>query len=222
MKRLLYVISTFLFFQTAYSQTTEWGIKIGVQSTRFQGNDFYGRPAVSSGVTPEQVVTNANSAIGYAAGVYVRSRSDVFLHGEALISLKGGQLDRMTTGGKVSSKFSYGQLDLPLGIGYRYHKFEVMGGPLLSVQLFQDNKLGDVLSTYALTQSKFSPFTKAALGYHLSVGLQFDRLSVGVRNFGSIQNIASAVITYPSSGFDQSYFQQRFNGWQLSAAWKIR
>jgi hypothetical protein len=222
MKRLLYVISTVLFCQIAHSQNTEWGIKVGLQSTHLQGNDFYGRPATSSSTTPEQVVTNANSAIGYAAGVYVRSRSEVFLHGEALLSIKGGQLDRMAPGGKISTKFQYGQLDLPLGIGYRHHKFEVMGGPLLSVQLFHNNKLSDLLSVYALSQSKFSPFTKAALGYHLSIGLQFDRLAVGVRNFGSIQNIASAVITYPSSTFEQSYFQQRFNGWQLSAAWRMK
>lgn len=72
------------------------------------------------------------------AGMCVRTEN-VFLQGELLISVKGAQLERLSTGTKTD--IQYGHLDIPLSIGYKYNRFEITGGPLLTVQLFDDNNL---------------------------------------------------------------------------------
>jgi Outer membrane protein beta-barrel domain len=207
------------------AQLKEWGIKGGLQLAKFQGDDFLARSAISSSTIPEKVVTNASSVAGYTIGAYIRGAESVFLQGEALISVKGAQLDRMAASGKISTTIRYGQLDLPLSLGFRHKTFEITGGPLLSIHLFNDDKLYNFLSQYAINSKKFTPYRRTAFGYHIGMGLTFNRIGLQARYATSLQNVTSAVITYPNTDpaqFSQSYFQQAFGSLQFSVSYRIK
>ena len=148
---------------------------------------------------------------------------DVFLQGELLVSIKGAQLERLSTGTKTN--LQYGQLDIPLSIGYKIRQFEISGGPLLSVQLFDNGALKELLSQYSNTPLTFSPYKSYAFGYQAGIGANFDKITINLRYLASIQPTSNMYIAYTSPGADpqlrESHFQQNFGSLQLTAAYRL-
>ncbi|WP_428654113.1 outer membrane beta-barrel protein [Runella sp.] len=208
---------------SVYAQSVEWGLKAGVQTTQFRGEDFEGVLNTSSSRIPEKVSTKGGSTFGYTIGGYVRSTENVFLQGELLISVKGAQLKQLSTSNKTTVQ--YGQLDIPFSIGYRHNHFEISGGPLLSVQLFANDKLKQFLSNYSNTPLTFSPYKSYAFGYHASIGANFDKIGINLRYLASIQPVSDMYIAYTSAGSDpqlrDSHFQQSFGALQLAVSYRL-
>ncbi|MFN8348007.1 MAG: outer membrane beta-barrel protein [Spirosomataceae bacterium] len=221
MKQLLVSALCLLTFAVR-AQTVEWGLKAGVQLSQFRGDDFISRPPTSSSSSTETVSSKGGSHAGYTVGGYVRSVENVFLQGELLLSVKGGELNRKAA--NTTTKIQYGQLDIPLSLGVRIKHLEFTGGPLLSLQLFDDGKLKTFLSQYSNSPLTFSPYRTYAFGYHAGAGLNFNKLTLGVRYLASIQGVSDMYIAYTLPGDSQlrdSHFQQRFAGFQLTAAYRL-
>lgn len=219
-------ISTVLFFlsiafSSVKAQSVEWGLKAGIQMTQLNGEDFEGVLASSSSRTPEKVTTKGGSTLGYAIGGYVRTTENVFLQGEVLISIKGAQLKRVIT--SIKTDIQYGQLDIPLSLGYKFKRFEISGGPLLSVHLFENNNLKQFLSQYSNTPLSFSPYKPYTFGYQAAAGVNFNKLTINLRYLASIQPVSDMYISYNTvnSELRESHFQQSFGSVQLTAAYRL-
>jgi hypothetical protein len=208
-------------FSSVKAQGVEWGLKAGVQMTQFKGSDFEGVAATSGSRTPEKVSTKGGSTLGYTIGGYVRTTENVFLQGELLVSVKGAQLERLSVGTKTD--IQYGQLDIPLSIGYKINHFEITGGPLLTVQLFDDNNLKKFLSQYSNSPLTFSPYKSYTFGYQAAAGLNFNKLTVSLRYLASIQPVSDMYISYNTANSElrESHFQQSFGALQLTAAYRL-
>lgn len=210
-------------FSSVYAQSVEWGLKGGVQMTRFIGSDFEGVLATSSSRIPEKVSTKGGSTLGYTIGGYVRTAENVFLQGEMLISVKGAQLERLSN--SIKTNVQYGQLDIPFSIGYKHNQFEISGGPMLSVQLFENGKLKEFLSQYSTTPLTFSPYKSYAFGYQAAIGANFNKVGVNLRYLASIQPVSDMYIAYTTAGSDpqlrDSHFQQSFGSLQLTVSYRL-
>jgi hypothetical protein len=209
-------------FSSVKAQNTEWGLKAGLQLSQFRGDDFLAHPATSSSSNPEAVTSKGGMKTGYTIGLYVRTRENVFLQGEILASVKGAELERLQTGTKTS--IQYGQVDIPLSIGYKMNRFEISGGPLVSFKLFDDGNLKTFLSQYSNTPLSFSPYRSYVLGYQAGIGYNLDKLSIGLRYMASIQGVSDMYIAYNIPGDTQlrdSHFFQRFSSFQLTAAYRL-
>jgi hypothetical protein len=204
------------------AQGVEWGIKAGLQMSQFRGDDFLGRLATSSSTNLDRVKSKGDMKSGYAIGGYVRTTETVFLQGEMLVSIKGAGLENVNNGTKT--EIQYGQIDIPLSLGYKHKRLEFSGGPLISLQLFDDEKLKNFLSQYSSTPLTFSPYRSYAFGYQAGIGLNFNKLSFGIRYLASIQGVTDMYIAYSIPGDTQlrdSRFQQRFSSLQFSASYRL-
>jgi hypothetical protein len=222
MKQLLTITFCLMVVFCVNAQSVEWGLKAGLQISQFRGDDFYGRPAVSSATTLDKVSTKGGMKTGYVIGGYVRGTEDVFLQAEMLVSIKGAELENVSS--KVKTAIQYGQLDIPLSLGYKHKHLEISGGPLISVQMFDDNKLKTFLSQYSSSPVTFSPYRPYTLGYQTGIGFNFNKLSLGLRYLASIQGVSDMYISYNIPGDTQvrdSHFQQRFSSVQFMAAYRL-
>lgn len=199
----------------------EWGLKGGLQITNFRGDDFLGRKPNTTDY--DKISSKGSASTGYALGVYARSRESMFLQGEALISVKGAVLETM--GKNIETTIQYGQLDIPVSIGYQNTRFEMAGGPVLSVNIFDNGKLKDFLSSYANSPLSFSPYRPYALGYQLGAGVKFGKLGIQLRYLASIQPVSDMYISYSVPGeaeLRQSRFQQRAGVIQATASYRLK
>lgn len=213
-------VLSFAFFSVK-AQSVEWGLKAGVQMTQLNGEDFEGVLSTSGSRTPEKITTKGGATLGYAIGGYVRTTENVFLQGELLVSIKGAQLKRLSTGTKTD--IQYGQLDIPLSLGYKFKRFEISGGPLLSVHIFENTNLKQFLSQYSNTSLTFSPYKSYTFGYQAAAGVNLNKLTISLRYLASIQPVSDMYISYNTvnSELRESHFQQSLGALQLTAAYRL-
>jgi len=207
---------------TTKAQQVEWGLKAGLQVTQFRGDDFLGRLLTSSSTNVDKISSKGGNTAGYAIGGYVRTSENVFLQGEFLLSVKGAALKNNSNG--AVSNIQYGQLDIPFSLGIKYKKFEITGGPVLALQLFDDDKLKGFLSQFSASPLSFSPYRIYSFGYQAGIAANFNKLSVGLRYLASIQPVSDMYIAYSVPGDSQlreSRFQQRYGSVQLTAAYRL-
>lgn len=223
MRRLL-TLALCISMVGVYAQKAEWGLKAGLQLTSFKGDDFKGIPNTSSSRTLETITTKNSTTIGYALGAYVRSTEPVFIQGEMLFSIKGAELERVGQNSKIS--IQYGQLDVPLSLGYQAKRWEVLGGLSVSGQIFDDGNLKKFLSTYSNSGLTFSPYRKYNFGYHVGAGLRFNRIGINARYMASIQPISDMYISYSLNNNDpqlsESKFSQRAGIVQFTLSYRLR
>ncbi|MEZ4900709.1 MAG: outer membrane beta-barrel protein [Spirosomataceae bacterium] len=200
MKYLLSV-SFLLMVVSTQAQQVEWGLKAGLQITQFKGDDFSGRQPTSSSNSLDRISTKGGNNAGYTIGGYIRTTENVFLQGELLVSVKGASLKNNNNG--IVTAIQYGQLDIPLSLGFKYRRVELTGGPLISLQLFDDDKLKSFLSQFSASPLTFSPYRSYTFGYQAGAGVNFNKLSLGVRYLASIQPVSDMYISYAVPGDTQ-------------------
>lgn len=207
---------------TANAQRVEWGLKAGLQLSQFKGEDFLARRTASSSSNLETIRSSGKMTFGYAIGGYVRTLEDVFLQGELLLSVKGGELESSNSSNLTN--LQYGQIDIPLSIGYQKNRFEISAGPMLSFKAFDDGNLKEFLSQYSNSPLTFSPYRPFTLGYQGGVGFKANKLKLGLRYLASIQGVSDMYIAYNVPGDSQlrdSRFFQKFGVLQLTAAYQL-
>jgi hypothetical protein len=133
-----------------------------------------------------------------------------------MVASKGGELDVIPIGGgnPQTIKIKYTDLDLPILIGFKPLKFlRVMGGPVASFKLTEDDKLREVLKDY--TNSPDQAFADATYGYQVGVGIKVLGIELDVRHQGSLGDISTLNLA------NEPKFSQRAQGWQITAAFKL-
>jgi hypothetical protein len=223
---LIFFVTTIL-TQTYAQNKVEWGLKAGVQLSQFRGNAFVlGDASITSSAMPRGLTTKTAPTIGYAVGAYFRTTESFFLQGEALISAKGANIKPLAiTSTSTTTTVQYTQLDIPLSIGYGQKRWEVSGGPLISVQLFDNGELKTLLGQFAGREPSFKAYVPYTFGYQLGGALRFGKASVGVRYLASIMPVTSQSITYIDPKLEpqqrQSRFEQRSGVWQISLGLRL-
>ncbi len=224
MKKIILVAFCAMSLSTFAQKRTEWTLKGGLMLSKFRGDDFNGIPLTSSSRNSERVSTQTSPTLGYTFGAQVRTLESVFLQAEMLFSVKGAQIDHYTPGGKVSTQVQYGQIDIPLSVGYKYQKIELLGGLYMSSTVYDNNKLKTFLSQFGPLKS--SAYQTVTLGYHLGAGVNLNKLNFGVRYMGGFQPLVDETIFYDDptliQGSRQSAFLQRAAVWQFTIGYKIR
>lgn len=194
----------------------EWGLKAGLQLSRFRGNDV-----VLTGSVPRGATTNVSPTVGYAVGAYFKTTESVFLQGEVMLSAKGANIKSLAQ----TTTVQYTQFDIPLSLGYRYKMWEVSGGPLVSVQLFDNGELKKFLTQLVGKEPSFSVFVPYTFGYQLGAAARFGKASIGVRYLTSIMPVTSQSIAYTDINADpqqrQAKFEQRSGVWQFTLGLRL-
>lgn len=197
----LTLISTVSFAQSGL------GIKGGVNLTNI---------TTDAGSLKNNIMESYETRTGYAFGLWGRLGDKFYIQPELMVSSKGGELDVVPIGGgsPQTVNIKYTDLDVPLLIGFKPLKFlRIMGGPVASFKLTEDDKLRDVLKNYANDPDQ--AFADASYGYQLGVGLKILGIELDVRHQGSLTDISA--LNLPN----EPKFSQRAQGWQVTAAFKL-
>jgi|GEM_PF-1500129 len=222
---LLFFISSIL-TQIRAQNNMEWGIKAGVQLSKFRGDALILSGGPLSSAMPQGASTNTAPTVGYAVGAYFKTTENVFLQGEIMLSAKGANIKPLAqTSTSTTTTVQYTQFDIPLSVGYRYKIWEVSGGPLISVQLFDNGELKKFLSQQAGKEPNFNVFVPYTFGYQLGGAVRFGKTSIGVRYLASIMPVTSQSISYTDPNADpqqrQAKFEQRSGVWQFTVGLRL-
>ena len=169
-----------------YDPAFRFGIKAGANLSNINGNDL----SLGSGGNAFNFKDNSNRTLGFAGGVFFRFGKDFYLQPEILLSQKGAKFDfdNSVNDGKVDVRFS--NLDVPLLFGVRIAKFfRINAGPMASLRLSDNGKLGDSFNEVTGSNSKAEFNNRLAFGYQAGVGVDFGRLSLDVRYEGNFNDI---------------------------------
>jgi hypothetical protein len=172
--------------------------------------------STDAGSLKDNITESYESRTGYAFGIWGRLGDKFFIQPELMVASKGGELDVIPIGGgnPQTIKIKYTDLDLPILIGFKPLKFlRVMGGPVASFKLTEDDKLRDVLKDY--TNSPDQAFADATYGYQVGVGIKVLGIELDVRHQGSLGDISTLNLA------NEPKFSQRAQGWQITAAFKL-
>jgi hypothetical protein len=172
--------------------------------------------STDAGSLKDNITESYESRTGYAFGIWGRLGDKFFIQPELMVASKGGELDVIPIGGgnPQTIKIKYTDLDLPILIGFKPLKFlRVMGGPVASFKLTEDDKLREVLKDY--TNSPDQAFADATYGYQVGVGIKVLGIELDVRHQGSLGDISTLNLA------NEPKFSQRAQGWQITAAFKL-
>ena len=169
-----------------YDPAFRFGVKAGANLSNINGNDL----SLGSGGNAFNFKDNSDRTLGFAGGVFFRFGKDFYLQPELLLSQKGAKFDfdNSVNDGKVDVRFS--NLDVPLLFGVRIAKFfRINAGPMASLRLSDNGKLGDSFNEVTGTNSKAEFNNRLAFGYQAGVGVDFGRMSLDVRYEGNFTDI---------------------------------
>ncbi|MCF0040396.1 PorT family protein [Dyadobacter sp. CY399] len=172
-----------------YDPAVRFGIKAGANLSNINGsNDL----SLSPGGNAFDFRDNDNRSLGFAGGVFFRFGKTLYIQPEILLSQKGGKFnvyeDGVLNDGKVDVRFS--NLDVPVLFGVRIAKFfRVNVGPMASLRLNKNGKIGDSFDDVTGGNSGAEFKNRLAFGYQAGVGLDLGRLSLDVRYEGNFTDV---------------------------------
>lgn len=207
MKKLCILLLALTTFSSVSFAQSGLGIKGGLNLTNI---------STDAGSFQNNIMESYENRTGYAFGIWGRLGDKFFIQPEVMIATKGGELDviPITGGSPQTVKIKYTDLDIPVLIGFKPLKFlRVMGGPVASFKLSEDDKLREVLRGY--TNNPDQAFEEASYGYQVGVGLKILGIEFDVRHQGSLGDISALNLT------NNAQFNQRSQGWQVTAAFKL-
>lgn len=198
---------------------------IGISSTTFAQSGL----GIKGGINFNKVYTDAGSLgnniresldtkTGYNFGLFGRiGKEKVFLQPELVVAGRKGEVLVSPTGGGTPVKvdMKYTNLDIPLLIGIKPFSFlRIMGGPVATLKLSEDQKLKDALNGYV--SGGFDNAMKGATyGYQFGIGTKVLGFEIDLRKEGSLAEISALNLS------GDSKFSQKATGWQLTIARKF-
>lgn len=198
---LLTLISSVSFAQSGL------GIKGGLNLTSI---------STDAGSLKNNITESFENRTGYAFGIWGRLGDKFYIQPELMIASKGGEVNVTPAGGGLPQAvdIKYTDLDVPILIGFKPLNFlRIMGGPVASFKLSENESLRDALSSY--TNNIDDAFADATYGYQVGVGVKILGVDIEVRNQGSLNDISALNLQ------NEPKFSQRSMGWQVTAAFKI-
>lgn len=198
-----------------YDPAFRFGVKAGANLSNINGNDL----SLGSGGNAFNFKDNSDRTLGFAGGVFFRFGKDFYLQPEILLSQKGAKFDfdNSVNDGKVDVRFS--NLDVPLLFGVRIAKFfRINAGPMASLRLSDNGKLGDSFNEVTGSNSKAEFNNRLAFGYQAGVGVDFGRMSLDVRYEGNFNDIVK--VNY-NNATTASQFGRKSNLFQATLGFAI-
>ena len=221
-KNLLFIALTLLPALT-FAQF-QFGIKGGVNLSKLTFGNFVttgtnsnGSPSVNvDGQTFRDNLSDSfNSRTGTSFGVYARFGRNLFVQPEVLYSTRAGSLDIIRNGQKESTTIKSTTFDIPLLLGIKGGPIRVMAGPVISLRVDDNQRLGQALNQYT-SGTLNDAWAKAFYGYQIGGGLDIGSLGLDVRYQGNVSEIAQ--ISTPDNS---AKFNQNMKTWQITLAYKI-
>lgn len=231
MKKVLLVVMMTVLGSAAVAQGSfSVGIKGGVNLSELKTGDFLvtrlnanGSPQVDfNGREIRDNLRNSfETRTGWAYGAYARFGRNLYLQPELLVSGKRGSFDIVrNVNGKpttetVTVKTTY--LDVPILLGLKGGPLRIMGGPIVSFRMSDDQRVREALREYT-SGSLNEAFSKAVYGYQFGAGLDLGRLGIDVRREGSLSDVAAVNL---GSDASQQQFNQKIKSWQVTLAYRL-
>ncbi len=221
MKKTFIVVFVTLFSFSAFAQKDpffRFGLKGGVNLSNIRGNDL----SLGSGGSAFNFKDNSNRSTGFVGGVFMRFGRNFYIQPEFLFSQKGGTFNAYKDGltneeGKVDVRFS--NCDVPVLIGGRIGKvFRINVGPVASLRLTNNGKIGDSFRNYTGENAQDEYNNNVTFGYQAGVGLDLGRLSLDVRYEGNLNDVVS--IQYGNQN-TATQFGRQSNLWQATVGFSI-
>jgi hypothetical protein len=221
MKKTFIVVFVTLFSFSAFAQKDpffRFGLKGGVNLSNIRGNDL----SLGSGGSAFNFKDNSNRSTGFVGGVFMRFGRNFYIQPEFLFSQKGGTFNAYKDGltneeGKVDVRFS--NFDVPVLIGGRIGKvFRINVGPVASLRLTNNGKIGDSFRNYTGENAQDEYNNNVTFGYQAGVGLDLGRLSLDVRYEGNLNDVVS--IQYGNQN-TATQFGRQSNLWQATVGFSI-
>lgn len=206
MKRVAVVLTLLFISSVGYSQSA-LGIKGGVNLTNI---------STEAGSLKNNINESLDTKTGFVFGVWGRLGQKLYLQPELLIATKGGEVEVTPVGGGpiqvIDAKYT--NLDIPVLVGFKPMKWlRVMGGPVASLKLSENQKLKESLAEY--TTNTDAAFENATWGYQVGVGVKLLGVELDLRKEGSLTDINAL------SFKNEDKFSQRASGWQLTLGFTI-
>ncbi|WP_420150961.1 porin family protein [Spirosoma sp.] len=221
-KNLLFIALTLLPALTFAQSGFQLGIKGGVNLSKLSFGNFVktgtnsnGSPSVGvDGQTFRNSISDSYaSRTGTSFGIYARFGQNLFLQPEVLYSTRAGAFDVIRNGQTETVTIKSTTFDIPVLLGIKGGPIRVMAGPVISLRIDDNQRLGEALNQYT-SGTLNDAWSKAFYGYQVGGGLDIGSLGLDVRYQGNISDIAQIS---DSSG----KFSQDMKTWQVTLAYKI-
>ncbi len=235
MKTYIIALIAFFIIQTnSTAQTLQIGIKGGVTLSQLKTGEFFttpfkdGQPWSYNGtVLKENLQNSYDTRTGYVFGAYAKiGAKKLYFNPEIYVATKGGSIDLvkidpigLASGNTTPSiyetvKISYTNIDVPLLVGYKFLKiFNIHAGPVASLNVGSNQKLGEALKFYANNNIN-DTFEKATLSYQIGAGVQFLSLGLDIRHENSFKEVTSIPL-------GNTNFAPKAKGWLVTLSYKI-
>ncbi|WP_025763624.1 porin family protein [Dyadobacter tibetensis] len=222
MKKLLlavFAITLSLSASAQYDPGFRFGVKAGANLSNINGsNDL----SLNGNGSAFDFKDNENRSLGFVGGVFFRFGKQFYVQPELLLSQKGGEFNVYRDGltnseGKVDVGFT--NLDVPVLLGVKIGKiFRVNVGPMASLRLSSNGKLGDSFDDFTGDNSDAQFKDKLAYGYQAGVGVDFGRVSIDVRYEGNFTEVAK--VNFNNSN-TEAKFGRKSNLFQATLGYAI-
>ena len=133
------------------------GVKGGINLSQLSFGDFVnakanpnGSPSVNvDGQTFRNSISDSfNSRTGTSFGIYARFGKNLYLQPELLYTTTNGQFDVIRNGISESVTIKSNSFDIPVLLGIKGGPFRVLAGPMVSLRIDDNQRLGQALSQY--------------------------------------------------------------------------
>ncbi|MBD2756009.1 porin family protein [Spirosoma validum] len=221
-KNLLFVALTLLPALTFAQSGFQIGIKGGVNLSKLTFGDFVktstnpnGSPSVGvDGQTfRDNLRDSFDSKTGTSFGIYARFGRNLFIQPELLYSTRAGSFGIIRNGQTESVTVKTTSFDVPLLLGIKGGPIRVVAGPVISLRVDDNQRLGQALSQYT-SGTLNDAWSKAYYGYQVGGGLDLGPLGLDVRYQGNVSDIAQI-------SDNTGKFSQNMKSWQITLAYKI-
>ena len=198
------------------------GIKGGVNLSKLSFGNFIsasanpnGSPSVGvDGQTFRNSISDSyNSRTGTSFGIYTRFGKNLFLQPELLYTSRTGEFEVIRNGVTENVTIKSTSFDIPVLLGIKGGPFRVVAGPVISLRINDNQKLGEALKEYT-SGSLNDAWSQAYYGYQVGGGLDIGSLGIDVRYEGNLSDIAQIEN-------NTGKFSQGLKSWQVTLAYKI-
>ncbi|QJW89526.1 PorT family protein [Spirosoma taeanense] len=221
-KVLLFATLTLLPALTFAQGGFQVGIKGGVNLSKLTFGSFIntrananGSPNVSvDGQTfRDNLRDSFDSRTGTSFGVYTRFGKNLFLQPEVLYTTQKAAFSVVRNNQAEEVTIRTSSFDIPVLLGIKGGPLRVMAGPVVSLRIDDNQRLGDALRQYT-NGSLNDAWSKAYYSYQVGGGLDLGSLGIDVRYQGNISDVAQI----NDSG---AQFSQRLKSWQITLAYRL-
>ncbi|MGK7396641.1 MAG: porin family protein [Candidatus Cyclobacteriaceae bacterium M3_2C_046] len=184
MKKTSLLILFLLVSSYSFSQSLQFGPRVGISSSQISINDDLEDVAYR--------YESGNAAVGFHVGLYSRvSLLGFYIQPEVLFTSSGGEVEVTSTTdpGEVIKEYSFNKLDVPVLIGKKFvnvFRFEL--GPTFSYLL--NEEVTDVSGNIEDVKQNYN---NATIGYQVGLGLDIGKIIIDLKYEGNLSKLGNEI-----------------------------